>query len=90
MTTAAGLYWKKANTPGTLASLLIAGLLPLSTIFLDGSGILPVEYEWMVQDKVVGIATFVASLLFVVVGSLLTQKSHPPRDLLRPAHTGGS
>jgi hypothetical protein len=43
-----------------------------------------------VQDKVVGIATFVASLLFVVVGSLLTQKSHPPRDLLRPAHTGGS
>lgn len=90
LTTAAGLYWKKANTPGTLASLLIAGLLPLSTIFLDGSGILPVEYEWMVQDKVVGIATFVASFLFVVVGSLLTQKSHPPRELLRPAHTGGS
>lgn len=89
LTTAAGLYWKKANTPGTLASLTIAGLLPLTTIFLAGADILPPEYEWMVQDKVVGIATFVASFACIIIVSLLTQKSHPPLALLRPAHTGG-
>lgn len=81
MTTAAGLYWKKANTPATLASLLVAGALPLTTIFLDGAHIVPEQYEWMVQDKVVGIATFIASFLCIVVVSSLTQKSHPPRRL---------
>ncbi|MDP6984916.1 MAG: hypothetical protein QGG05_17715, partial [Candidatus Latescibacteria bacterium] len=83
LTTAAGLYWKKANTPGTLASLVVAGALPLTTIFLDGAHILPVEYEWMVQDKVVGIATFVASFACIVIVSLLTQSSHPPKALVR-------
>ena len=83
LTTAAGLYWKKANTPGTLASLVVAGTLPLTTIFLDGAHILPVEYEWMVQDKVVGIATFVASFACIVIVSLLTQSSHPPKALVR-------
>ncbi len=90
LTTAMGLYWKKANTPGTLASLIVAGLLPLTTIFLAGSDVLPPAYEWMVQDKVVGITTFVASLACIIVISLLTQKSHPPQALPRLAHTGGS
>ena len=81
LTTAAGLYWKKANSVGTLASLVVAGTLPLTTIFLADSGILPPAYEWMVEDKVVGIATFVSSLLVMFVASLLTQKSHPPRAL---------
>ena len=89
LTTAMGLYWKKANTPGTLASLCVAGLLPLTTIFLDGSGIVPPAYEWMIEDKVVGIATFVASVVFIVVASLLTQKSHPPK-VLQPVGTGGN
>ena len=85
LTTAAGLYWKKANTPGTLTSLIIAGLLPLTSIFLDGSGLLPEEYAWMVKDKVVGIATFAASLAGIVAASLLTQKSHPPKQPAAPA-----
>jgi Na+/proline symporter len=79
LTTAAGLYWKKANTVGTLTSLVVAGAMPLTTIFLGGADILPAEYEWMVEDKVVGIATFVSSFVCMVVASLLTQKSHPPR-----------
>jgi Na+/proline symporter len=82
LTTAAGLYWKKANTVGTLTSLVVAGTLPLTTIFLGDSDILPLEYRWMVEDKVVGIATFISSLLCMVVASLLTQKSHPPRALV--------
>ncbi|MBT6146533.1 MAG: hypothetical protein HOH74_13940, partial [Gemmatimonadetes bacterium] len=92
LTTAAGLYWRKANTAGTLASLLIAGLLPLTTIFLDGAQIdgvpiLSEKYAWMVQDKVVGIATFVASFGAMVVVSLLTQKSHPPKPLAKNGAT---
>jgi len=86
LTTAAGLYWKKANTVGTLTSLVVAGALPLTTIFLGGADVLPPEYEWMVEDKVVGIATFVSSLMCIVVASLLTQRSHPPRPL--PTRTG--
>jgi len=82
LTTAAGLYWKKANTMGTLASLIVAGTLPLTTIFLSDSDILPPDLAWMVKDKVVGIATFVASVVCIVVVSLLTQKSHPPKVLV--------
>ena len=82
LTTAAGLYWKKANTVGTLASLIVAGTLPLTTIFLGDSDILPQEYAWMVEDKVVGIATFASSVVCIVVFSLLTQKSHPPKPLV--------
>jgi SSS family solute:Na+ symporter len=83
LTTAAGLYWKKANTVGTLASLIVAGTLPLTTIFLGDSDLLPADYAWMVEDKVVGIATFVSSVVCIVVVSLLTQKSHPPKALVR-------
>jgi len=81
LTTAAGLYWKKANTVGTLTSLVVAGALPLTTIFLSGSDLLQEQYQWMVEDKVVGITTFVLSFVCMVVASLLTQKSHPPRVL---------
>jgi SSS family solute:Na+ symporter len=83
LTTAAGLYWKKANTVGTLASLIVAGTLPLTTIFLGDSDILPLEYRWMVEDKVVGITTFVSSFVVMIVASLLTQKSHPPKAIPR-------
>lgn len=82
LTTAAGLYWKKANTAGTLTSLVVAGTLPLTTIFLGDSELLPDEYRWMVEDKVVGIATFLSSLVCMVVVSLLTQKSHPPKAMV--------
>ena len=82
LTTAAGLYWKKANTVGTLTSLVVAGTLPLTTIFLGDSELLPDEYRWMVEDKVVGIATFLSSFVCMVVVSLLTQKSHPPKAMV--------
>ena len=82
LTTAAGLYWKKANTVGTLASLVVAGTLPLTSIFLGDSDVLKdLGYQWLVEDKVVGIATFVLSFVCVIVASLLTQKSHPPKPL---------
>jgi hypothetical protein len=43
--------------------------------------VLPPAYEWMVEDKVVGITTWVLSALCIVVASLLTQRSHPPRPV---------
>ncbi|MEE2657588.1 MAG: sodium:solute symporter family protein [Candidatus Latescibacterota bacterium] len=79
LTTAMGLYWKKANSAGTAASLIVAGLLPLTAIFLRGSTLIPEQLQWMVRDRVVGISTYALSLLCIVVVSLLTQKSVPPK-----------
>ena len=81
LTTAMGLYWKKANVVGTFASLCIAGLLPLTAIFIKDASFLPGFMQWLSEDIYVGLATFALSLTAIVVGSLLTQRSHPPKAL---------
>ena len=84
LTTAMGLYWKKANTAGTLASLVVAGILPLFAIFVKDAASLPAYLQWLASDKEVAIATFVLSLTAIVAVSLLTQKSSPPKALVFP------
>jgi len=82
LTAAMGLYWKKANSMGTFASLIVAGCLPLSAIFIKDASILPENLQWMASDKSVGIATYLLSLASIVVVSLLTQKKDPPKTLV--------
>lgn len=84
LTTAMGIYWKKANTAGTLASLVVAGTLPLFAIFIKDASSLPSYLQWLASDKEVAIATYILSLLAVVGISLLTQKSSPPKALVYP------
>ena len=77
-----GLYWKKANAVGTISSLIIAGTLPLSAIFIKDSSFLPYWLEWLAEDKIVGIATYILSFTAIVVGSLLTQRWSPPKPVV--------
>jgi len=85
LTTAMGLYWKRANTAGTFTSLVIAGALPLTAIFVKDASALPESLRWMASDKLVGMATYLCSLVSIVVASLATQRICPPRKLVYPA-----
>ena len=84
LTTAMGIYWKKANTTGTFASLVVAGTLPLFAIFVKDASSLPGYLQWLASDKEVAIATYILSLVAIVAISLLTQKSSPPKALVYP------
>jgi SSS family solute:Na+ symporter len=64
-----GLFWKKANTPATLASLIIGSSLRLLLFF-----VIPVELAGL--DTL--IPPVVSVIIFVVV-ALATQKKYPGR-----------
>lgn len=84
LTTAMGLYWKRANTVGTFASLVVAGALPLTSIFIKDANILPESLQWLASDRIVGIVTYALSLACIVLASLATQKISPPKELVYP------
>jgi SSS family solute:Na+ symporter len=91
LTTAMGLYWKKANTVGTFASLVIAGVLPLTAIFMKDVSFLPDVLQWLTDDKYVALATYGLSIAAMVGGSLATQRISPPRSLeFPPEETAGA
>ncbi len=82
-----GIYWKKANRSGAIASVivnfavwipLILWLLPI-TLEVEG-GVL----DWAVWDAIyiAAIPALIAGTITFVVVSLLTQKKDPPRPLL--------
>jgi SSS family solute:Na+ symporter len=84
-----GMYWKKANHTGALASFF-SGMISwlVLTLLWMYTYILPVVYEGEMMDDVVWDAIYIASApaffisvvaLFVV--SLLTQKQDPPKQL---------
>lgn len=78
-----GLYWKKANTVGAYLALGLGAFLPLAYVLLN---LFP-EYtpdflEYFVENSNrANLASLILGGLAMVVGSLLTQKSHPPRQL---------
>lgn len=82
LTIALGLYWKKANTIGAFASMIIGGLLPLAAIFIKDSSILPDSLKWLTTDKLVGTATYILAVLGMIIFSLLTQKAFAPKKLV--------
>ena len=84
LTVAMGIYWKKANTTGTFASLVVAGILPLFAIFIKDASVLPIYLQWLASDKEVAIATYILSLAAIIIISLLTQKSSPAKVLTYP------
>ncbi|UCE04927.1 MAG: sodium:solute symporter family protein [bacterium] len=81
LTIAMGLYWKRANAYGAIVSIIIGGLLPLTTIFIKDASILPENLQWITSDKIVGTATYGVALAGMTVVSLLTQKMCPPKML---------
>jgi SSS family solute:Na+ symporter len=78
----AGLYWKKANLVGAYAALLLGALAPAGFLVLERFGeALPAWLRFVTDANVSGLLSFVLAAAGMVVGSLLTQRSHPPRHL---------
>jgi SSS family transporter len=81
-----GMYWKKANHVGALASFFSGVISWVAlTFYYMYSYILPVVYEGEMMDDVVwdsiyiaSTPAFVISVVFLFVVSLLTQKRNPP------------
>jgi SSS family solute:Na+ symporter len=75
----AGLYWKKANLVGAYAALGFGALAPIGFLVLDlVKSSLPREMLFLVDVNISGFFSFFLALAGMVIGSLLTQKSHPP------------
>ena len=84
-----GMYWKKANHWGALASFF-GGVISwlILTFFWMYSYILPVVYEGEMMDDVAWDSIYIAStpaffisVILLIVVSLLTQKQNPPIQL---------
>lgn len=79
---AAGIYWRKANTPGALASLVMGAAAPTAFLVLERyRSVLPGWLAWTTDVNLAGLLSFVLAALGMIAGSLLTQRSHPPRQL---------
>jgi Na+/proline symporter len=64
-----GLYWKKANTPGALSAVFVGSILRLVLFF-------------KIPESLAGLDTLIppiVSLVVMVLVSLMTQESHPPK-----------
>ena len=64
-----GIYWKKANTPGALAAIVVGSVLRLYLFYT-------------IPEALAGLDTLippVVSLIVMVPVSLMTQKSSPPK-----------
>ena len=64
-----GIYWKKANTPGALAAVIVGSVVRLYLFY-------------NIPEELAGLDTLlapIASLLVMVPVSLMTQKSYPPK-----------
>lgn len=84
-----GMYWKKANHTGALASFF-SGMVSWVVMTLGWMYmyVLPVIYEGEMVDDVIWDSIYIASfpafaisIIFLVVVSLLTQKKDPPKTL---------
>jgi len=85
---ALGMYWKKANHTGALAGFIggwvtwLIGLAYYYNAFTMAAN--PGDTETAIWDAtyISSVPAFVASVILVVVVSLLTQKKDPPKPLL--------
>jgi len=82
---AAGMYWKKANNVGAYASLIMGALAPGVFLALEKSrALLPDWLTFITDVNIAGVASFFLAAGGMVLGSLLTQKSSPPRQVALP------
>jgi SSS family solute:Na+ symporter len=82
-----GLYWNKANTVGAYCALVLGALAPIN--FLVISQVVLVAPEWVPEflqslvanSNLSALLSLILGGLGMIVGSLLTQRSHPPRGI---------
>lgn len=77
-----GLYWKRANTAGAYAAILTGAVAPAAFLILAGMHTqLPSTIAWLANPNFSGFASFALGAAGLVVGSLLTQRITPPKDI---------
>jgi len=78
-----GLYWRRANTVGAYCALIMGAIAPLSFLVLaEMPEVVPEHLRFLVQNSSISVmSSLVLGGAGMIVGSLLTQNSHPPRAL---------
>ncbi len=82
-TVALGLYWKRANTVGAYCALILGALAPINFLVMSQ---LPEQIPRFLRPLVESsnlpaLLSLVLGGAGMIIGALLTQKSHPPRRL---------
>jgi SSS family solute:Na+ symporter len=86
---AAGLYWKRANIIGAYTALGMGALAPIGFLVLDQmKSILPDSLWFLADVNISGFLSFFLAVLGMFIGSLLTQRTHPPIDVESLARRG--
>ncbi|MFC1528758.1 sodium:solute symporter [Candidatus Latescibacterota bacterium] len=77
-----GLYWKKANNVGAYIALITGALAPMAFLLIANiKDSLPPYISWIGDANISGFLSFGLGASGMVIGSLVTQKSCPPKDL---------
>ena len=80
---AAGLYWSKANNVGAYSALILGALAPAGFLLLEKwRETLPGWLAIFTDANVSGLLSFVLAAAGMFFGSILTQRSSPPRQIL--------
>jgi solute:Na+ symporter, SSS family len=80
---AAGMYWKKANNVGAYGSLLMGALAPAGFLVLEKSrDVLPTWLTFITDVNIAGILSFLLAAGGMIIGSLASQRSSPPKQLV--------
>jgi len=80
---AAGLYWSKANNVGAYSALGLGALAPVLFLLLEKSReTLPTWLAIFTDVNVSGLLSFVLAAAGMYFGSILTQRSSPPRPIV--------
>jgi SSS family solute:Na+ symporter len=80
---AGGLYWKRANNKGAFSALCAGALMPILFLVLEKfKSSLPVWLHFLTDINISGFVGMILPVLVMVIVSLLTQKSSPPKDII--------
>lgn len=82
-TIALGLYWKKANTVGAYCALVLGAIAPINFLVMSQMPERVPEFLRPLAESsnLPALLSLVLGGLGMIVGSLLTQRSHPPTTL---------
>ena len=81
-TVVAGLYWRRANSVGAYAALIMGAIGPIGFLFLEKfREELPGYIRFLGDVNVAGLLSFVLAALGMVVGSLATARTCPPKHI---------
>ena len=80
---AAGLYWSKANNVGAYSALALGAIAPVLFLLLEKSrDTLPGWLAVFTDVNISGLLSFVLAAAGMYFGSILTQRSSPPRPVI--------